>query len=141
MDATRHGTRRRGALDRDGPASSVPEPGAGSRGTRTPTATAPRQAGPAGPPATGISVGLTTVTPAWVTGRVPVHRPGGAGVDRSRWLAGLPRARGVAGARRAARRRPHADPVPHRLESWFALPAQPGAAAPPPYKMAILTWG
>ena len=26
------------------------------------------------------------------------------------------------------------------LESWFTLPAQPGAPAPPPYKMAILTW-
>jgi len=27
------------------------------------------------------------------------------------------------------------------LESWFTLPAQPSAAAPPRYKMAILTWG
>ena len=26
------------------------------------------------------------------------------------------------------------------LESWFTLPAQPGAPAPPAYKMAILTW-
>jgi len=26
------------------------------------------------------------------------------------------------------------------LEGWFTLPAQPGATAPPPYKMAILTW-
>jgi antibiotic biosynthesis monooxygenase (ABM) superfamily enzyme len=26
------------------------------------------------------------------------------------------------------------------LESWFTLPDQPGAAAPPPYKMALLTW-
>jgi uncharacterized protein len=26
------------------------------------------------------------------------------------------------------------------LESWFTLPAQPGARPPPPYKMAILTW-
>ena len=26
------------------------------------------------------------------------------------------------------------------LESWFTLPAQPGAAAPPPYKMALVTW-
>ncbi len=26
------------------------------------------------------------------------------------------------------------------LESWFTLPTQPGAPAPPPYKMAILTW-
>jgi uncharacterized protein len=26
------------------------------------------------------------------------------------------------------------------LESWFTLPAQPGLAAPPPYKMALLTW-
>jgi len=26
------------------------------------------------------------------------------------------------------------------LESWFTLPAQPSASAPPPYKMAILTW-
>src|SRR5262249_40876304 len=26
------------------------------------------------------------------------------------------------------------------LESWFTLPAQPGAAAPPPYKMAIVPW-
>jgi antibiotic biosynthesis monooxygenase (ABM) superfamily enzyme len=26
------------------------------------------------------------------------------------------------------------------LESWFTLPTQPGLAAPPPYKMALLTW-
>ena len=26
------------------------------------------------------------------------------------------------------------------LESWFTLPAQPGASAPPRYKMAIVTW-
>ena len=26
------------------------------------------------------------------------------------------------------------------LESWFTLPAQPGAPPPPPYKMAIVTW-
>lgn len=26
------------------------------------------------------------------------------------------------------------------LESWFTLPSQPGLAAPPPYKMALLTW-
>jgi antibiotic biosynthesis monooxygenase (ABM) superfamily enzyme len=26
------------------------------------------------------------------------------------------------------------------LESWFTLPAQPRAAPPPPYKMALLTW-
>ena len=26
------------------------------------------------------------------------------------------------------------------LESWFTLPAQPGLAPPPPYKMALLTW-
>ena len=26
------------------------------------------------------------------------------------------------------------------LESWFTLAAQPGAAPPPPYKMALLTW-
>jgi len=26
------------------------------------------------------------------------------------------------------------------LESWFTLPAQPGATPPPPYKMALLTW-
>lgn len=26
------------------------------------------------------------------------------------------------------------------LESWFTLPTQPGTPAPPPYKMAILTW-
>jgi uncharacterized protein len=26
------------------------------------------------------------------------------------------------------------------LESWFTLPAQPGAAPPPAYKMALLTW-
>jgi antibiotic biosynthesis monooxygenase (ABM) superfamily enzyme len=26
------------------------------------------------------------------------------------------------------------------LESWFTLPQQPGLPAPPPYKMAILTW-
>ena len=26
------------------------------------------------------------------------------------------------------------------LESWFTLPGQPAAAAPPPYKMALLTW-
>jgi len=26
------------------------------------------------------------------------------------------------------------------LESWFTLPAQPGAPPPPPYKMAVLTW-
>jgi uncharacterized protein len=26
------------------------------------------------------------------------------------------------------------------LESWFTLPAQPGASPPPPYKMALLTW-
>ena len=26
------------------------------------------------------------------------------------------------------------------LESWFTLPARPGAAAPPPYKMAVVTW-
>jgi uncharacterized protein len=26
------------------------------------------------------------------------------------------------------------------LESWFTLPEQPGLPAPPPYKMAILTW-
>jgi uncharacterized protein len=27
------------------------------------------------------------------------------------------------------------------LESWFTLPSQPGAPPPPPYKMAVLTWG
>ena len=43
------------------------------------------------------------------------------------------------------RAEPHA-PGPMRadyltgLESWFTLPAQPGAAAPPPYKMALVTW-
>ena len=26
------------------------------------------------------------------------------------------------------------------LESWFTLPAEPGAPPPPPYKMALLTW-
>ena len=26
------------------------------------------------------------------------------------------------------------------LESWFTLPAQPGTAPPPPYKMALVTW-
>ena len=26
------------------------------------------------------------------------------------------------------------------LETWFTLPAQPGAAPPPRYKMALLTW-
>jgi antibiotic biosynthesis monooxygenase (ABM) superfamily enzyme len=26
------------------------------------------------------------------------------------------------------------------LESWFTLPADPGAPPPPPYKMALLTW-
>lgn len=26
------------------------------------------------------------------------------------------------------------------LESWFTLPARPGAPPPPPWKMAILTW-
>ena len=26
------------------------------------------------------------------------------------------------------------------LETWFTLPAPPGATAPPPYKMALLTW-
>jgi antibiotic biosynthesis monooxygenase (ABM) superfamily enzyme len=26
------------------------------------------------------------------------------------------------------------------LETWFTLPAQPGATPPPPYKMAVLTW-
>jgi antibiotic biosynthesis monooxygenase (ABM) superfamily enzyme len=26
------------------------------------------------------------------------------------------------------------------LESWFTLPGSPGAAPPPPYKMALLTW-
>jgi antibiotic biosynthesis monooxygenase (ABM) superfamily enzyme len=26
------------------------------------------------------------------------------------------------------------------LESWFTLPARPGATPPPPYKMALLTW-
>jgi uncharacterized protein len=26
------------------------------------------------------------------------------------------------------------------LETWFTLPAQPGAPPPPPYKMALLTW-
>ena len=26
------------------------------------------------------------------------------------------------------------------LESWFTLPGQSGAAPPPPYKMALLTW-
>jgi len=26
------------------------------------------------------------------------------------------------------------------LESWFTLPARPGSAPPPPYKMALLTW-
>jgi uncharacterized protein len=26
------------------------------------------------------------------------------------------------------------------LESWFTLPAQPGAPPPPPYKMALVTW-
>jgi len=36
-DPALQGTRRRGALDRGGPASSVPEHGAGSRGSRTPT--------------------------------------------------------------------------------------------------------
>jgi hypothetical protein len=79
VDATLQGTRRRGALDRGGPASSVPEPGAGGRGSRTPTATAPRQAGPAGLPTTGICFGLTTVTLAWVTGRLRI-------ADRNRRL-------------------------------------------------------
>jgi uncharacterized protein len=26
------------------------------------------------------------------------------------------------------------------LESWFTLPADPGASPPPPYKMALVTW-
>jgi antibiotic biosynthesis monooxygenase (ABM) superfamily enzyme len=26
------------------------------------------------------------------------------------------------------------------LETWFTLPSQPGAAPPPPYKMALVTW-
>jgi hypothetical protein len=26
------------------------------------------------------------------------------------------------------------------LESWFTLPARPGAPPPPPWKMAVLTW-
>jgi uncharacterized protein len=26
------------------------------------------------------------------------------------------------------------------LETWFTLPGQPGAAPPPAYKMALLTW-
>ena len=26
------------------------------------------------------------------------------------------------------------------LETWFTLPARPGARPPPPYKMALLTW-
>jgi antibiotic biosynthesis monooxygenase (ABM) superfamily enzyme len=26
------------------------------------------------------------------------------------------------------------------LETWFTLPARPGAPPPPPYKMALLTW-
>ena len=26
------------------------------------------------------------------------------------------------------------------LETWFTLPGQPGAAAPPPYKTALVTW-
>jgi hypothetical protein len=26
------------------------------------------------------------------------------------------------------------------LETWFTLPAQAGAAPPPPYKMALVTW-
>jgi antibiotic biosynthesis monooxygenase (ABM) superfamily enzyme len=26
------------------------------------------------------------------------------------------------------------------LESWFTLPADPGAPPPPPYKMALVTW-
>ena len=26
------------------------------------------------------------------------------------------------------------------LETWFTLPGRPGAAPPPPYKMALLTW-
>jgi antibiotic biosynthesis monooxygenase (ABM) superfamily enzyme len=26
------------------------------------------------------------------------------------------------------------------LESWFTLPARPGATPPPPYKMAVVTW-
>jgi antibiotic biosynthesis monooxygenase (ABM) superfamily enzyme len=43
------------------------------------------------------------------------------------------------------RAEPHAaGPTQERfltgLESWFTLPAQPGAAPPPPYKMAVLTW-
>src|SRR5262249_1912078 len=71
VDATLQPTRRRGALDRGGPASSVPEPGAGGRGSKTPTATAPRQAGPARPPATRICLGLTTATPARGTGPPP----------------------------------------------------------------------
>jgi len=75
VDATLQPTRRRGALDRGGPASSVPEPGAGGRGSKTPTATAPRQAGPARPPATRICLGLTTATPARVTGRPRPARP------------------------------------------------------------------
>src|SRR5215471_2002033 len=68
MDATHQGTRRRGALDRGDPASSVPEPGAGGRGSRTPTATAHRRARPARLPTAGISSGLTAVTLAGVTG-------------------------------------------------------------------------
>jgi antibiotic biosynthesis monooxygenase (ABM) superfamily enzyme len=26
------------------------------------------------------------------------------------------------------------------LETWFTLPGEPGAAPPPPYKMALVTW-
>jgi antibiotic biosynthesis monooxygenase (ABM) superfamily enzyme len=56
-----------------------------------------------------------------------------------RWLASDERAAWL------ERAEPHAiGPIRTRyltgLESWFTLPARPGAPPPPPYKMALLTW-
>ena len=61
----------------------------------------------------------------------PAHLRGWLGsAERAGWLA---------------RAEPHvAGPMRTQfvtgLESWFTLPARPGAAAPPPYKMAVVTW-
>jgi antibiotic biosynthesis monooxygenase (ABM) superfamily enzyme len=43
------------------------------------------------------------------------------------------------------RAKPHLTSAVHTsfvtgLETWFTLPSQPGAAPPPPYKMALVTW-
>jgi antibiotic biosynthesis monooxygenase (ABM) superfamily enzyme len=60
-------------------------------------------------------------------------------IDLTRWLDSEEHAAWL------ARAEPHAlGPMRTSfltgLESWFTLPDQPGAPAPPPYKMALVTW-